>query len=1068
MGDNRKDLPSVNSPNFLEKVREAMGTYLGNRGDKLDRGVTLRDLVDSNLIQLTPGFLTGVGSNGRNPVAGSGTAVADAYETDLTPPPTPSGMTLSAAISQIFIGHAAPAYTQGHGHARTIVYAATWAGAPALLPTFENAVKITEFTGTVFAHPSNPATTWHVWIKWQSVDGVLSTAPAGGTNGLFTTTGQNVATLLTALAGQITQSQLFNTLGARIDLIDGASGLAGSVNARVLAEATARGTAIDTVNTLRADGDAQIAATVTTLTAVSGANLAGLTLEQSTRADAQSAMSSQLTAIVANSGAGLAGLVTTQTASADASAALASQMATIKSSFDGSTAGIQVAQESSASANQALALQLSTVVASTGMNTAGIISSQEVGATADTSTALRVDTLAAVSGANLAGIREVQIAQATADTSMASQVTTIQASVAGNTAAISTESTARASADGTLFAQYTVKVDVAGLVSGYGLASTSAAPLKVNYSAFSTGILRAAVGLEPESTLFNEVISGRKLGDVVGDGGAVGTADYGIVQRYIYGLSITTEQTQYLAATVPSLLLGNTSKYVAYLESDNAVMSAFGVRASQFFVAPPAVARATQPSSNLYTGFVWLDTGVTPNVTRYWNGSAFTTEPQNLPFVVQASPTTVNGVLVPAGVYMQDAYIKNASIGQAKIGSVKADSITAGVLQAVVSQTGAMFNGVNAYAMTTNPDTGVVTATYNNETPGTAGFGSGYYLGTLSGAAQFFVGSPGNHMYWNGSALTVRGTVFANAGLIGGNAIDANGLQSANYVTGSTGWRIDSDGVVEFSTGTFRGTLQAANGNFTGSITGATGTFSGSLGGANITGATGTFSGNLAAGTVDFASSVGTTVTYTVAGTYTLTVPAGMTRMRLLLNGGGGGGGGGSTRSGGAGGGGGATTATLTVTVAPGNTYTLVVGAGGAGGAIMDYPYSVAYPSAGAGTTVTSLLTAGGGAAGGILDSSLGGDGGWISAYGLNGAGPGGGRGSTQLGVPGGDGGPGGGGGGGVGTTARYGHQPMPTSGGNGGPGKAVIEFFDPNGVVLKAPYENLKTELRNQGLTIT
>lgn len=47
MSDDRKDLPPVSAPNFLEKVREALSIYMGNRGDKLDRGITLRDLTDS-------------------------------------------------------------------------------------------------------------------------------------------------------------------------------------------------------------------------------------------------------------------------------------------------------------------------------------------------------------------------------------------------------------------------------------------------------------------------------------------------------------------------------------------------------------------------------------------------------------------------------------------------------------------------------------------------------------------------------------------------------------------------------------------------------------------------------------------------------------------------------------------------------------------------------------------------------------------------------------------------------------------------------------------------------------
>ena len=52
------------------------------------------------------------------------------------------------------------------------------------------------------------------------------------------------------------------------------------------------------------------------------------------------------------------------------------------------------------------------------------------------------------------------------------------------------------------------------------------------------------------------------------------------------------------------------------------------------------------------------------------------------PFVVQATATTVNGVNVPAGVYMDAAFIKNASIVAAQIGSVNADTINAGAISA--------------------------------------------------------------------------------------------------------------------------------------------------------------------------------------------------------------------------------------------------------------------------------------------------------------------------------------------------------------------------------------------------
>lgn len=214
MSDDRKDLPPVSAPNFLEKVREALSIYMGNRGDKLDRGITLRDLTDSGIVTLRPGFLTGGGRT--SPIGGIGNAISGAYEPDLTPPPTPTGFMASAAISNIFIEHAAPLYPQGHGHAKTVVYGATWVSGA--LPVFGDAVKITEFTGTVFAHPTNPATTWHLWIKWVTVDGVESASPAGGVNGLVVTTGQDVSRLVAAMTGP---GNPFKIVAAPITLADG-------------------------------------------------------------------------------------------------------------------------------------------------------------------------------------------------------------------------------------------------------------------------------------------------------------------------------------------------------------------------------------------------------------------------------------------------------------------------------------------------------------------------------------------------------------------------------------------------------------------------------------------------------------------------------------------------------------------------------------------------------------------------------------------------------------------------------------------------------------------------------
>lgn len=475
----RKDLPAPSTSNWAQRVTEEVRVLMGKMGNKADQALTISNLPA--LGGLIPGGIGG-GSGGG------------AYEPDLTPPPMPTGFALSAAISHVFIEHDAPLYLQGHGHARTILYGAKVApGDP--LPTFSTAVELAQFQGAVYAYPSDPATTWRMWIKWVTVDGVESTVPAGGTNGLAATTGQDVALLLDALTGQITESELYSTLGTRINLIDGSG--PGSVNARV-----------------------------------------------------------------------------------------------------------------------------------------------------------------------------------------------------------ATESSTRSSADGYLGAQQNVRVDIAGHVSGYGIAGSS-----------------------PDGT----------------------------------GASAT---------------------------------SAFGVRANQFFVAPPSLVQATAPTADLYDGFVWVDTSVVPNLTRYRSGGTWTLVPPMLPFVIQTTPTTINGVPVPAGVYMRDAFILNGTITNAKLGNLAADDAKIANLSVSKILAGSMVIGqfINS-------------ANY------------------ISGVQGWSINAAGNAEFSN---ATIRGTVYAGAGSIGGIIIAGNAVYSSNYSWDGAGFYLGADGNIYANSVRLRGSVMG--GSFSGYAWPASGT----------------------------------------------------------------------------------------------------------------------------------------------------------------------------------------------------------------------------------------------------
>jgi hypothetical protein len=137
--------------------------------------------------------------------------------------------------------------------------------------------------------------------------------------------------------------------------------------------------------------------------------------------------------------------------------------------------------------------------------------------------------------------------------------------------------------------------------------------------------------------------------------------------------------------------------------------------------------------------------------------------------------------------------------------------------------------------------------------------GTGY----VAGSAGWRINGDGTAEF---SDVVVRGTVYATAGQIGGNTIDATSIHSGTtgYGTGS-GFYLGSNGTFSLSDkltwngsvlsinggGTFSGALSAATGTFAGALSAATGSFAGAL-----SAASGTFSGTLTADAVNAVSRI--------------------------------------------------------------------------------------------------------------------------------------------------------------------------------------------------------------------
>ncbi len=134
----------------------------------------------------------------------------------------------------------------------------------------------------------------------------------------------------------------------------------------------------------------------------------------------------------------------------------------------------------------------------------------------------------------------------------------------------------------------------------------------------------------------------------------------------------------------------------------------------------------------------------------------------NKPFYYVASPTVINGVPIPVGLYMKTTFIIDASITNAKIKDEAVDNSKIANLSAAKLTAGDGTIGGNLKS--------------SNYAAGNAGW----------------IVTPGGLL--EASNAVIRGTIFASAGAIGGSYIGSNYMQSTNWIANSQGWRFNSDG----------------------------------------------------------------------------------------------------------------------------------------------------------------------------------------------------------------------------------------------------------------------------------
>ncbi|VWX29693.1 conserved hypothetical protein [Moraxellaceae bacterium 17A] len=217
-----------------------------------------------------------------------------------------------------------------------------------------------------------------------------------------------------------------------------------------------------TANTTKLDGVyarvVPLTADSNSWTADSGSKQATAWTLQSAIVDGDSALSSRIDVLTASVDSNSAAITSEQTARVNADSALSSRIDTLNSDYQGNKATVssQLSTLSTSSSSQASLISGLQASVSTAQSTANTAVSKADNAQSAANTAN-------------AAIQTEQTARVNADSALSSRIDTVQTTVNGNTASIQTQ---QQSING-LYAQYTVKVDVNGRVSGFGLASSS-------------------------------------------------------------------------------------------------------------------------------------------------------------------------------------------------------------------------------------------------------------------------------------------------------------------------------------------------------------------------------------------------------------------------------------------------------------------------------------------------------------------------------------------------------------------------------------------------------------------
>lgn len=239
--------------------------------------------------------------------------------------------------------------------------------------------------------------------------------------------------------------------------------------------------------TTRADADTAISNTVTALQTTVGDNAADIVTESTARANQDTALAQSIATLATTVGNNAAAIVTTNTAFSDADTAISTSVTELATSVGNNNTAIVNEATARSDGDTAVAATVTALASSVNTNTAAISTEATTRSAADTAQAALISALQTSVGNNAAAIVSSATTSANAVSAVATSVETLEATVGDNTSLL--ESTAEVvSGENGLTAQYTLKTDVNGLVSGYGLYNDgTATQFSIRADTFSVG-----------------------------------------------------------------------------------------------------------------------------------------------------------------------------------------------------------------------------------------------------------------------------------------------------------------------------------------------------------------------------------------------------------------------------------------------------------------------------------------------------------------------------------------------------------------------------------------------------